>query len=347
MLGEHQDRQAGDLGAGRDRRLQALVGEGRRQPHVDDGDVRPVLEQGRQQRRAVVDGLDDLEVERLQQPGQSVPEEGEVFGEDNTHGSSMVTTVGPPGGVDRRHRAVERGQPALDAAQAGAAGRVGAAAAVVADRHGEQVVGVPQVDPGGPGAAVPDHVGQRLGDREVGGRLDRGLQAAGQVESTSTGIGRLSARARTAPSSPRSASTGGWMPRTRWRSSTRAVALASRASASSLRAAAGSRLDQLLGQADGHAQRDQPGLGAVVQVALDAAQLGGLRVDRVGPGDGQLGDPQAQLGGRGSGRGRAWRTARRPGAARARRPGRWPGSARPAAGRGRPRRRSAIGQNTP
>ena len=46
-------------------------------------------------------------------------------------------------------------------------------------------------------------------------------------------------------------------------------------------------------------ERDQAGLGAVVQVALDAAQLGRLRVDRVGPGHGQLGDAQPQLGGLG------------------------------------------------
>ena len=89
------------------------------------------------------------------------------------------------------------------------------------------------------------------------------------------------------------------MPRTRSRSSASAVPLDSRASASSLRAAAGSRSTSLLGQAEAHAQRDQPGLGAVVQVAFDPAQLGRLGVDGVGPGDGQLRDPQRQLGGPG------------------------------------------------
>ena len=46
-------------------------------------------------------------------------------------GSPWSTTVGPPGGLLTASDAVERCQAALDAAQAGAAGRVGAAAAVV------------------------------------------------------------------------------------------------------------------------------------------------------------------------------------------------------------------------
>jgi hypothetical protein len=35
----------------------------------------------------------------LQHPGQAVPQEKEVFGNDNAHGISMVTAVGPPGGL--------------------------------------------------------------------------------------------------------------------------------------------------------------------------------------------------------------------------------------------------------
>ena len=88
-----------------------------------------------QQRRAVVDRLDDLEVVGLEQPDQAVPEEGEVFGEDDAHGSTIARTVGPPGGLSTVERAVEGRQPSLDAAQAGAGARVGAADAVVA--HGQ------------------------------------------------------------------------------------------------------------------------------------------------------------------------------------------------------------------
>ena len=94
------------------------------------------------------------------------------------------------------------------------------------------------------------------------------------------------------------------MPRTRSRSSDRACRWTRRASASS-RAAVGIGAEQFLGEADAHAERDEPGLRAVVQVPLDAAQLGGLGVDRVGPGLGQLAHPLGQLGRPWSGAGRA------------------------------------------
>ena len=78
------------------------------------------------------------------------------------------------------------------------------------------------------------------------------------------------------------------MPRTTERSSPSAAVLVDRASAISRWAASGSLVHQALGHAEAHRQRDQPGLGAVVQVALDPAQLGGGVVDGVGAGLGQL-----------------------------------------------------------
>ena len=69
---------------------------------------------------------------------------------------------------------------------------------------------------------------------------------------------------------------------------------AARASASSARAPSGSRSSSVLGQRQAHAERDQPGLGAVVQVALDAAQLGRLGVDGLGARLGQLLHAQGQ-----------------------------------------------------
>lgn len=48
---------------------------------------------------AVVDGGDDGEVVCLEEADQSVSEEGKVFGDDNAHGISRVTMVGPPGGL--------------------------------------------------------------------------------------------------------------------------------------------------------------------------------------------------------------------------------------------------------
>ena len=67
----------------------------------------------------------------VEDPGQADPEEGLVLGEDNAHGTSMVTTVGPPTGLDTADRAVEGRQPPAHPRQT-AAGRVGAAPAVVA-----------------------------------------------------------------------------------------------------------------------------------------------------------------------------------------------------------------------
>ncbi len=46
VLGQHEDRQAGQLGARLHRRPQALVSEGRRQPHIHHRHVRAVVDQG-------------------------------------------------------------------------------------------------------------------------------------------------------------------------------------------------------------------------------------------------------------------------------------------------------------
>ena len=56
----------------------------------------------RQQRRAVIDRLGDVEAVRLEQAGQAVPQQEEILGEDNAHGTSIVTMVGPPGGLLHR-----------------------------------------------------------------------------------------------------------------------------------------------------------------------------------------------------------------------------------------------------
>jgi hypothetical protein len=45
-----------------------------------------------------------------------------------------------------------------------------------------------------------------------------------------------------------------------------------------------------------HGQRHQPGLGPIVQVALDAAELSRLRVGGRGPAHRELGDPADQAG---------------------------------------------------
>ena len=54
-------------------------------------------------------------------------------------------------------------------------------------------------------------------------------------------------------------------------------------------------LEHLLGQAERHAERDQTGLGAVVEVTLDAAQLGRGVVDALGPALGDVRDSLLEL----------------------------------------------------
>src|SRR5205814_7941267 len=99
VLGQDEHRQPAHLAPGGQRRLEPLVGEPRRQPHVHDRDVGPVGEQGPEQVRAGADGLGYLEAVRLQQPDQAVPQQEEVFSNNNAHGTSMTTMVGPPGGL--------------------------------------------------------------------------------------------------------------------------------------------------------------------------------------------------------------------------------------------------------
>ena len=95
----------------------------------------------------VVDGGGDLHAVRFQQPGQPVPQQEEVFGDDNTHGTSMVTMVGPPGGLETASTPSNAAQPTLDSGQPGALRRVRAAGPVVADGDAQHPVLVPQVNP--------------------------------------------------------------------------------------------------------------------------------------------------------------------------------------------------------
>jgi hypothetical protein len=84
--------------------------------------------------------------------------------------------------------------------------------------------------------------------------------------------------------------------------------------------AGGSRVavDLLLGHAQAHGQRDQPGLGTVVQIPLDTAQLSCPRVDGLCPGLGQMLHLRAQ-------------------------PGAFPGGKQPAGEPGRTQRHPAAG----
>ena len=114
--------------------------EARRHAYVDHGDVDVVAGQRRVERRRVVDRLDDRDPAGLEDPGQADPEEGLVLGEDGPepglrslcHGTSKVTTVGPPTGLSTLIVPSKAASPLSHTRQPGP-GRVGPADAVVAD----------------------------------------------------------------------------------------------------------------------------------------------------------------------------------------------------------------------
>ena len=111
-----------------------------------------------------------------------------------------------------------------------------------------------------------------------------------------TGSGARAAMPESAASSPRSSSTAGCRPRTKLAQLGRAPAWPRRAPR---RCASRTRADGVgedgPGHAEVHGQRDQPLLGAVVQVAFDPAAFGVGGGDELGPAAGQRLDPHRQL----------------------------------------------------
>ena len=99
VLRQHQDRQPRYLPPGRQRRAQPLVGEGRREPDIDDRDIRALADQRSQQCGPIADRGHDVTSVRLEQPCDALPQEEQVFGDDNAHGTSITTMVGPPAGL--------------------------------------------------------------------------------------------------------------------------------------------------------------------------------------------------------------------------------------------------------
>ena len=114
VLREHEHGRAWHLAAGLDRGPQALVGVRRRHPHVDDRDVRAVLDDGGHQRVAVPDRRHDRAAGLVEQPDQPLAQQHRVVREDDSElcwlwtspsqsgrpaGTSANTMVGPPGGL--------------------------------------------------------------------------------------------------------------------------------------------------------------------------------------------------------------------------------------------------------
>ena len=241
----------------------------------------------------VVDGGGDGESVALEELGEAGTEEGVVLGEDKAHGTSRVTIVGPPTGLETimvpskaRSRLIT---PVMPVPPVGSApprpssptSTRSTPSAWPSRIHAFSACGV-----------LAD-VGQALGHREVDRRLDRGGTAARRVDaSTRTGTAMSSASAcdradEAAVGQHRrmdAAHDRAQLAERRCRSSRerRRPACARRPGRCS---------NSLVGHAEAQRERDQPRLRAVVQVALEPAQLGRRVVDGVGAGLGQLLDP--------------------------------------------------------
>ena len=207
-----------------------------------------------------------------------------------------MTRVGPPRGARHPHRAVERGQPSHHPAHPGAR---------VAGPHRPRPSS-PTIARSTPSVVAELHprvaARRRACRRWSGTRRPRSTSPTRPAPAgarrgrrcTRTGSAMSRASACTAPASPRSASTGGWMPRTTARRSASAAPVVVAGLGDQLARGLGVAVEHLVGHAERHAERDQPGLRPVVQVALDAAQLGGGVVDGLGAGHGQVDDPLLQ-----------------------------------------------------
>ena len=87
-------------------------------------------------------------------PGQAVPQQHRVLGDHDSHGSSAVMMVGPPGGLSMQ-RAVHRGDPVRQPGQPAARRAEAPPRAVVGDGDPQPVAapGHAHLGLGGPGRA--------------------------------------------------------------------------------------------------------------------------------------------------------------------------------------------------
>lgn len=85
--------------AGLDRGAQALVGEGGRQPDVDDRDVRRIDLDGLGEGVGVLSDGDDLEAGVAEQQAETFGEDRVVLEDHYSHGRITSTVVGPPIGL--------------------------------------------------------------------------------------------------------------------------------------------------------------------------------------------------------------------------------------------------------
>ncbi len=129
-----------------------------------------------QQVLAVAGLGDDVEAGVVEHAHRALAQQHRVVGDHDAHGISARSVVPCRAGCGCR-AAAERGDPVGEAAQAGPAGGVGAAAAVVAHLDDQRCRPGATPRPRLGRRRVAGHVGQGLGDGEVRGRLDRAGQA--------------------------------------------------------------------------------------------------------------------------------------------------------------------------
>ena len=186
-----------------------------------------------------------------------------------------------------------------ETAQPRAAARIGAADPIVAHLHDGMAVGAhARCTEACDRVGVLDDVGERLGDHEVGRRLDRrGQPVRRGISDSSIGIGRRPASASRAPCESAVGQHG------RVDAARELAQLLERELQLLLRAdhqalgGVGVLAHAALRQAQRQRHRDEPLLGAVVQVALQAAALGDAGLDEPLARGAQLLHARAQLGG--------------------------------------------------
>ena len=261
------------------RSAHALVLEAGRQAHVDHAHVGAVLVDGGQEGLAVGDRGDDLEAVLVEQRPMPLAQQRQS--------SAITTRTGPP------YRTV--GPPlgeAIASVPSSAARRLcrpsrpwPAGSAPPGRRRAPRCAGAvlaPDADLGAVRLGVLDGVGQRLGDGEVGGQLDRGGQAPVEVDLDPGGQRRARGQradglAQAALGEQRGADPAGEVAQLAHRE----LGLAARL-LHELARALGVAVEALLRHAQVEGEGDEPRLRAVVEVALDAVQLGGGGVDGAG-----------------------------------------------------------------
>ena len=126
------------------------------------------------------------------------------------------------------------------------------------------------------GVRVLDDVRERLGDDEVGGRLDARGQPLARALDARPGSGEREASISSAGSRPRSQSTAGWMPRASSRSSSSACEELLLGALEQRPRLVRRLLDLRAREPQRERERDEALLRAVVEVPLQAAPLGRL-----------------------------------------------------------------------